>query len=93
MTNARPVSKGQVFLHQVQYGSRCQIEQTQESNRDNKQPSYPIASEKERLGILKPIVHLSFSYDVLSGLMHNYLTFITSLFIYCEILFFSFYNR
>ena len=43
-----------------------------------------IAPDEERLVLLKPVVHLSFAYGVLSGLKYNYLTFISSLFIYCN---------
>ena len=43
-----------------------------------------VALDEERLVLLKPVVHLSFTYDVFRGLLYNYLTFITSLFIYCE---------
>ena len=36
-------------------------------------------TDEGRLVILKPVVHLSFTYVVLRDLVHNYLTFITSL--------------
>ena len=43
-----------------------------------------IVPDEKKLVRLKPAVHLSFTYDVLSGLLYNYLTFITRLFIYCH---------
>ena len=33
-----------------------------------------IASNEESLGLSKPVVHFSFTYGVLRGLMHNFVT-------------------
>ena len=43
-----------------------------------------IIPDEERLVLLKPVVHLSFTYGVLRGLEYDFLTFIISLFIYCS---------
>ena len=42
-----------------------------------------FTSDEERLLLLKPVVHLSFTYRELKGFVYNHLTFITNLFIYC----------
>ena len=41
-----------------------------------------IAPDKERLVLLKPVVHFSFTYGVLRGFMFYYLTLTTNLFTY-----------
>ena len=43
-----------------------------------------FALDEERLVLLKPIVHFSFIYGVLRGLLFNYLTLLINLLIYCE---------
>ena len=43
-----------------------------------------IAPDEERLVLLKPVVHFSFTYGVLRCLSVNYLILITSLFLYWE---------
>ena len=43
-----------------------------------------IAPNEERLVLSKPVEHFSFTYGVLTGRLYNYLTLITSLFIYCD---------
>ena len=44
-----------------------------------------IAPDEEKLVFLKPAMYLSFTYGVLRCLVCNYLTVITSLFIYSDI--------
>ena len=44
-----------------------------------------IAPDEERLVLLKPVGLFSFTYGVLRGLLFIYLTLITSLFMYCDI--------
>ena len=45
-----------------------------------------ITPDDKRLVLSKSVVQFSFTYGVLRGLLYNYLTLITSLFIYCEII-------
>ena len=65
---ARPVSKGQALLHQV----RCDLLPRKQCLTSAFVVVGHIASDKERLVLSKPVVHFSFTYGVLRGLVHNY---------------------
>ena len=70
MINARPVSKRQAFLHLMQYALliRKQNPDIQNQQKISLASAFIgrecIVPDEERLVLLKPVVHLSFTYDV-----------------------------
>ena len=69
MKNARPVSKEQAFLHQVQYilFPRKQKPDTEKASAFMEVER--IIPDEEIVVFSKPVVHFSFTYSVLRGLL------------------------